>query len=495
MNIGNINPNLNNQIQTKGKAPSGPAFDTKDVFTPSAGGAGSFENLPGTLSAKDAGKILMGNKNDAMSVHTNTVEIPEWREQGGITYHTDLTFDRENNCLYAGAEEMPSTSRHNHWLTCFNTDGSVRWRFEGDDCRTTPALDKDGNVYFCGMDDLHAFDKDGNKKWSVRLDKLYCTSQDPVVSSDGTVYAVNMDYDNKKENAKINAVKDGKIKWTYNTRTWSDEYDSMLVGKDDTLYLTTTKNVKEKGFIFSKDTAQHFFIGLNPNGTEKFRVPVESWGKKHWGNIAQGPDGTIYTVQGGGKLVAYTPDGKEKFSKTLTQKWRGKDYSVTAEFAPAVDNDGNVYVATKGYDLICLDKDGKENWRTNFGKDFTSRPHFTPDGRIAIGFNGGNLHILDKNGKLEKKFLVKSALHKNKFYDKIEGDTPINPSSFAFDKNGQVFVAAYDWVSAYDLNANPLDQVMNKPEMAEGAAAKDTSIKMEKEEVIIGGVRVKKNIS
>ena len=113
MNVGNINPNLNNQIQTKGKAPSGPAFNTKDVFTPSSGCNASFDNLPGTLSAKDAGKILMGNKNDAMSVHTNTVEVPEWREQGGITYQTDLVFDRENNCLYGGTEEMPSTSRHN----------------------------------------------------------------------------------------------------------------------------------------------------------------------------------------------------------------------------------------------------------------------------------------------------------------------------------------------------------------------------------------------
>lgn len=498
MNVGNINTNLNNQIVNTGKAPSGPAFNTKDVFTPSVGGAGAFENLPGTLSAKDAGKILMGNKNDAMSVHTNTVEKPEWREQGGISYHSDLVFDKENKCLYGGVEEIPTTSSHNHWLTSFNTDGSVRWKFKGDEFRDGPVLDKEGNVYFCGRDDLHALDKDGNEKWSVKLERLFCTSQNPVISSDGTVFAVNSDFDNKEETSKINAVKDGKVKWTYNTKVWSDKYNSIIVGKDDTVYLAAAKNVKEKGFIFSKDTSQNFFIGLKPDGTEKFRVPVESWGKEHRGCLAEGVDGTIYTVQGGGKLVAYTPDGKEKFQRKLTRNYQGSEYSVTTGFAPAVDSDGNVYIAAKGYnahDLICMDKDGNEKWRTGFEGEFTAKPEFTPDGKIAVGFSSGNMQILDKDGKLEKKFLVKSGLHKNQFYGNIEGDTPISPSTFAFDENGQVFVAAYDWVSAYDLNANPLEQVMNKPENAQGAEAKDSTIKMEKEEVIIGGVRVKKNIN
>ena len=496
MKIGNINNNLNVSQSVREKGVKDTGINTVDVFTSSSGEGADLKSVSGTLSAKDAGKILMGNKNDAQSIRTNTVEKPEWREHGGILSNMEVVFDSENNCLYAGVEEVPMNSHHNHWLTSYNPDGSIRWKFKGDALRQGPVLDKNKNLYFCGMDNLHALDKDGNELWNVPLETLFSPGATPVVSPDGTVFAINPDYDNEQENSRINCVKDGKVKWTYNTSPWGSDNNSMMVGKDGTLFLAATKNVKEKGFIFSKNKRQDFFIGLKPDGTEKFRVPAKGWSKNLQGCLAQGNNGTVYTVQGGKHLVAYTPEGKEIFSKTFTRKVNDRETTLSTRLPPVIDKDDNVYIAAESYDsneLICLDKNGNEQWSFPVEGVFNTKPHFTKEGNIIVGFDGGGMHVLDKKGNVKKRFLVKSGLYKNRFYGNTEGDKPLTPSRLALDGNGKVFVGAYEWLSAYDLDANPLEQVVSDIEAQAAAETRDNTIKMEEKTVTIGGVTLKKN--
>ncbi len=109
-----------------------------------------------------------------------------------------------------------------------------------------------------------------------------------------------------------------------------------------------------------------------------------------------------------------------------------------------------------------------------------------------MGLDGGKMQVLDKKGRIQKKFLVKSGLYKNPFYGNTEGDKPINTTNFAFDEKGQVFVAAYEWVSAYDLDAQPLEQVMKNNEEQAAAGKKDSSVIVQEKKVIIGGVSLKK---
>ena len=494
MNIGNINTNISSQQRMTGKKVKSDSFNTKDVFTPSGGESGSLKNAVGTMTAKDAGKILMGMGKDANSAREYLHEGLEWRQHGGVYAKNPPVFDDGNFCLYAGVEEKPETGRHNHWLTRFNPDGTVKWKYTADELREGPVLDKKGNAYFCGMNDLHAINSNGEEIWSAKLENLYCTGENPVISPDGTVFAINTDYENKDnemENTQVNAVKDGKVLWTYHTMHWGDT-NSMLMGKDGTLYLAAGKNVKEKGFIFSKDNPQKFFIGLNPDGSEKFKVPVTSWGKRHYGCLAQGPDGTVYTIQENRRLVAYSPDGKEIFNNKLTassKQWG--EITLKTEHPPAIDKDGNVLISTDGYhtnDLICFDKDGKEQWRKSFKKKISTKAHFSTDGKIVVGLTSGKVHILDKEGKTQKKFLVKSGLHKNPFYDRIDGDEPIIPVSFAFDGEGRMFVASYDWVSSYNIGEASPEKVTENLE-----GQKNISIKMKEETVVIGGVTLKKN--
>ena len=500
MKIVNTSNNVNIQKTPTGKKVKNPGINTTDVFTPSSNEKTAFKNLPTSLNTGEAGEILLKGKEFAEAISSGTVEKPLWRNRGGITINAKFVYDSENKALYAGVEEAPLDKENGYWLTSFNPDGSVKWKFKGDRFLDGPVLDKDKNIYFCGSEHLHAIDKDGKEKWSIKLDNLYKTGDNPVVSPDGTVFVVSPNDNEKGETTKINAVKDGKILWTYNTKGWYDKTNSMLVGKDGTLYVAAQKNVKEKKFLFSTDKTEYCLIGIKPDGSEKFRVPTDYWGRDEWnrgGKLAEGPDGTVYTAQDSGRLVAYSPDGKEKFRKVMTAKKYNEEIGISTRFPPRVDKEGNVYFAgrsnLKTNTLVCMDKDGNEKWRKDFDREITTPPRFLPNGYILIGLDFGKMQVLNKNGNLRQKYLIKGGEYKNRFYGNIEKEKPIYVTDFTSDEEGRIFTASYQWVSAYDLNTTPLEQALEDNEAKSADNVNDSTIKVEEENVVIGGVTLKKN--
>lgn len=504
MNIGQTNVNVANKQAVSGRTPVKQGINTRDVFTPSAdSSAPSFRNIPRTLSGNKAGNILFREADGEKSTQISMVEKPQWRSSGGISSASGLSFNRENNCLYGGInviEEVFDTGNpmeflHQHTLTCFNTDGSVRWQFDGPDCMGGPVCDKKGNIYITSESTVWAFNKDGKVNWRAGLSDLFSLDAQPVVSPEGTVFAVNKDDGKKNAEIKINAIKDGKVKWTYRTDYWNSKNNSMLSGKDGSLYVAGAIKTADKGFFAGPPETRNYFIGLKSNGTEKFRIPVKNWGETNKGCLTEGPDGTIYTIQEGGKLVAYTPEGREKFGKILMGHRKNSSFPLTADFPPAIDKDGNLYIATKGFqtnNLICFDKDGNEKWRTGVEKEFTTQPNFMPDGNIIVGFKGGNMQILNKDGEIHKKYLVKSGRNDTPD-DSGDGDhVPIDVLDMTCDEKGQIYAGTSNWVLSYDLYTDSPEQTVDKQE-ASGSG--NYSISAEEETVTIGGVMLKKNRS
>ena len=499
MKIGNVNSNISSQNRIGSKMGK-KGINTTDVFTPSSGEKAVFKSIPTSLKTGDAGKLLMGDNSEARAAFTNTVEKPQWRNHGGVSYMSELVCDPENNGIYAGVEEYPDSSEPDYYLTAFNSDGTMKWRYEADKFTNGPILDEKGVTYFSGDNDLHAIDTDGRALWHAYLNDLRCVGASPVISPNGTVFAIDMDRKNKTETSKINAVKNGKVQWTYHIKFFDRRSHSMIAGKDGSLYLAVSKNVREKKGLFSSvDKTQNFFIGLNSNGTEKFRIPVKDWGTNHEDCLAEGPDGTIYTIQESQKLAAYTPQGKKKFELNLTGQKKNSAFPVTTGFPPVTDKVGNLYIAAGGSqtnNLICLNKDGKEKWRTFFEKGFVIKPHITKDGDIVVGLKNGSMQVLDKNGDVKNRFQVRSGKYKDNYTGKMEGDEPIGIWNITSDNNRQVFVASKNWVTAYDLDAEPMKQELKEDgETLENPESKttDPSIKMEEESVVIGGIKLKKN--
>ncbi len=502
MNIRKTNMNITNQQVVSGGMPLKQGINTRDVFTPTAQDSTPFfKNIPGTLKNIDAGKILFNNTDEEKITQVSAVEKPQWRNSGGISPSSGLIYDGKNDCLYGGVKVIeeafdpddPIQFKHSHALTCFNTDGSIRWQFEGPDCMGGPVCDDKGNIYITSESNIRSFDKDGNINWHMGLRDLFSSKAQPVVSPEGTVFAVNKDDRKKNPEIQIVAVKNGKPKWTYPTDYWNGKNNSMLSGKDGSLYVAGTVTTREKGFFAGPPKTGHYFIGLNPDGTEKFKIPVKNWGESHKGCIAQGPDGDIYTVQEGGKLVGYSPNGKERFGIYLMGHKKNSAFPLTTEFPPVIDKEGNVYIAAKGFgtnSLICLDKDGNEKWRTGIDNEFTSKPGLTADGNIITCFRGGNMHVLNRDGELLKKFLVKSG--RNEMPDN-SGDTdfvPVDILDTTCDDKGQIFTGSLNWVSSFDINADSLEQLITKQEQADQG---NYSIEAREETVTIGGVTIKKN--
>lgn len=280
MNIGNINQNLANQGINSGKPAVSQAFNPRDVFVKSSPGEPepSLKNLAQKFSAKDAGKVLLENSDKMKAIRNQTIDTPQWEIRGGTPYGSEVVFDAKNNCVYCGLEDLNSSGETKYHLTCLNTDGSVRWKFDRREFGSGPALDNDGNVYFLGNNVLYAIDKNGNEKWNTYLDNQEDRderTQKPVVSSDGTVLVATRLDEDVNEDGIIYAVKNGEVSWKYMIARRNSKKDTILAAKDGSVYIAGKKEVIEKGMFKDKIRIQNFFIGLRPDGTEKFRVPVE----------------------------------------------------------------------------------------------------------------------------------------------------------------------------------------------------------------------------
>lgn len=161
------------------------------------------------------------------------------------------------------------------------------WSYKtGASIESSPAIGPNGAIYVGSHDGyFYAFEKSGQLKWKVKLTE---PSFDP--------------------------------RWNISKAMMA----SPTVASDGTIYI---------------NTASKFLHALNPDGSEKWRFPI-NWNNDFWNSPNVGPDGTIYIgtarfdgASGQSGLYAINPDG--------TKKWFAReDSGITV--VPAIADDGTV---------------------------------------------------------------------------------------------------------------------------------------------------------
>lgn len=228
-------------------------------------------------------------------------------------------------------------------------NGTSKWHSDLiGDFQVQPVIGLDGIIYVGTMDRFHAFYPNGTLQWILPIEKDFCGQ--PVVSPEGIIYVGTYDgylyavYPNgtikweyylgysivalsldEEGNIYLSAqhcdylyclYPNGTLRWTF--ETIQEISDAPLIGDDGTIYTVPVYDV----------------IAINPNGTEKWRVPSNGDGR----SPALAPDGTIvYSSDEKGDVFGLNPeDGQIKWHYQL-------DFNPGDKTRPAISNDGTIF--------------------------------------------------------------------------------------------------------------------------------------------------------
>jgi hypothetical protein len=265
--------------------------------------------------------------------------------------------------------------------------GVVVWEFDSIYTQGSFAIGKDSTIYIMARNGLYSIRPDGKLKWFFES-SFSENLTNPIVLSDGTIYAVN-------SSGIIFALgSDGNKRWEYKTPDYGTYLggivmEGMNIGIDGTLYFLdgskTLCALSLQGKVLWQITDPDFYLGPNtltfsPDGSTLYIQCISSsicafdlksknikW---KFGNtiISEPPlvdsDGNIYfhtisNTYNDGKPAFYSlkPDGSIRWSFV-----HNKNDLIGAGADPTIDIYGNTYFASDS--LWCLDYNGSLKWKT-----------------------------------------------------------------------------------------------------------------------------------
>ena len=275
----------------------------------------------------------------------------------------------ENGVIYIGTMyAMP-----NYLYAIYTSNGTLKWKYQtGNHIHSSPAIAEDGTIYF-GHDGsgyphytgwIIALYPNGTLKWRYETNDYIYSS--PAIGDDGTVYCGSHD-------TYLYALypNNGTLKWKYKTGHWIRV--SPCIADDGSIYVVSL---------------DYYLHAVNPNGTLKWKTNVGAGTSP-----TIGQDGTIYC--GYRALHAIDPiDGSVKWTFDIGDTMRGG--------TPCNSIDGTIYIGTSdnGW-IIAVNPDGKEKWRRRVG-GCESAPAIGEDGTVYVGSIGDDcfLHAFGR-GELE----------------------------------------------------------------------------------------------
>jgi outer membrane protein assembly factor BamB len=212
-------------------------------------------------------------------------------------------------------------------LYAVNPNGTLKWSFDtGFVGQSSPALAPDGTIYITSLNEtLWAVNPNGTLKWSYHTD--HNADNSPTVAPDGTVYVGTSFIDNTNFTHMYAVNPNGTTKWDF---TMPHMYDtirsSVALAADGTLY-------------FGTHNTGATFYALNPNGTIKWSYPLTTVASP-----AVGGDGTVYIASANATppynaTYALRPDGTFLWNHQHNGNSRG---------TPAIASDGTLYVLDGG---------------------------------------------------------------------------------------------------------------------------------------------------
>ena len=242
-------------------------------------------------------------------------------------------------------------------LYAIHPDGTLKWRCNHNSMgysiiRSSPAIAADGTVYvgingFFGVpgvnfgNALMALNPDGSFKWEYILQGTSWVFSSPAIGADGTIFigaetGGDLDY--------VYAVNsNGALKWRYNCPGGRTIRSSPAVGVDGTVYIGTKSFYDE---IHPLESVNADFLALNPDGTLKWKYPIDQAGADIYGSPTLGADGMIYFGAETGFLYALNPDG--------SLAWRYGTNNGINWTSPAIDRNGTLYIGNNDGNLFAI---------------------------------------------------------------------------------------------------------------------------------------------
>ncbi len=280
----------------------------------------------------------------------------KWTYDTGIIYSAPAI--DENGIIYIGSIwAMPN------YLYAFYPNGTVKWKYvTGDSVYSSPVLGNDGIIYFgqCSGDTgyIKALFPNGTLRWEYHTNDVVLSS--PAIGSDGTVYCGSHD-------GGLYALDPdtGVAIWRFATGGWIRT--APCIADDGTIYCVSLDN---------------YLYAVAPNGLMKWRTDVGAGTSP-----TIGQDGTIYA--GWNKLYAVNPiDGHINWVYDP-----GSNRCIEGG-TPAHSADGTIYCgviyrvggSSQAGEIIAINHDGTEKWRETISDErVQSAPAIIEDGTVYIG--------------------------------------------------------------------------------------------------------------
>ncbi len=272
-------------------------------------------------------------------------------------------------------------------------DGGQPWYFKTDrGIFSTPIIDASGNIYFGSADHyFYALNPDGSLNWKYETGEIIDSAgalfdaapgsqEAPLVfiSGDGNMYGFNLAGGSTKNSADRLIWKyEAKLRPGISFNRWFE--GNVAVGPDGTLYAGNTN--------FN-------YHAISPTGQLKWTYPTDS---NNWSLAAFGSDGTIYWGSNDTYIRAVSPSGKEL--------WKLRTLGFIAASA-AVGSDNTVYIGSFDSNLYAVDPaTGKVRWKfptldhiyssAALGRDSQGKTN-----AIYFGSADGTLYAVKPDGSL-----------------------------------------------------------------------------------------------
>ena len=209
-------------------------------------------------------------------------------------------------------------------LQAIDSDGAMKWWFNLGVGFWDIAVAEDGSVFamsnyvYAGFPKLYAISSDGTQKWKLEFGwSSQFHAHGPVLGVDGMLYILTDTLP-----AVVYAINtDGTTRWRFSEFEVSDAdyaFQGFTVGQDGSIYIAAraggrlyvigndgmldwmsdlggAKPAVSSGGVVSGKSGIPRFYAINPNGSEKWEVPLEDFYSADV-RPAIGTDGTIYVV-------------------------------------------------------------------------------------------------------------------------------------------------------------------------------------------------------
>ncbi|MDR3574495.1 MAG: PQQ-binding-like beta-propeller repeat protein [Anaerolineaceae bacterium] len=319
-------------------------------------------------------------------------------------------------------------------------NGGQPWYFKTErGIFSTPVIDASGNIYFGSADHyFYALNPDGNLEWKYQTGEIIDSAgalfdasagskEAPLVfiSGDGNMYGFKLD------NGISNSA--DRLIWKYQAQLrpgisfnrWFE--GNVAVGPDGTLYAGNTN--------FN-------YYAITPTGQLKWTYPTDS---NNWSLAAFGNDGTIYWGSNDTFIRAVSPSGKEL--------WRLRTLGFIAASA-AVGSDNTVYIGSFDSNLYAVDPaTGNVRWKFPtldhiYSSAALGRDNQGNTNAIYFGSADGTLYAVKADGSLIWRYDTGDPIRSSP----VIGLAP-NPGGTGIQKTSEVVYFGCGNGKLYALNA------------------------------------------